>query len=120
MNKKKLLTLLGERLEIARVNKDLTQGELAEKIGMSRMRYHSYESKGVPPSIVTIVKLAEVLGVTVAWLIDEGDDAFFAIDSIKPNLLIDKLYPKLSEIGKDILDHSNKLDLLIKAREKRP
>jgi transcriptional regulator with XRE-family HTH domain len=49
----------------------LTQEELAEKVGVSRIMIARYETKLNKPSIDTLKKMAEVLGVTTDYLLEE-------------------------------------------------
>ncbi|HWU42714.1 MAG TPA: helix-turn-helix transcriptional regulator [Bdellovibrio sp.] len=57
---------LENKLKIARVaHGDLTQQDLAEKVGCSRQTIHSIESGKFVPSVELALKIAKVLKVTV-------------------------------------------------------
>lgn len=57
---------LENRLKVVRtINGDLTQQEVADKVGCSRQTIHSIESGKFLPSVELAVRLARVLGVKV-------------------------------------------------------
>ena len=62
----------GERLKSARAKMNLSQKELAEKAGIGERSMTKYEQHGVHPQAPTLKKLAEILNVTVSYLL--GDD----------------------------------------------
>jgi putative transcriptional regulator len=53
------------KLKVQRAIHNLTQGELAEKIGVSRQTINAMESNKYVPSTVLALKLARVFGVPV-------------------------------------------------------
>lgn len=67
MDKKKL----GKKIKIARVELDLNQTELAEKIGAKQKSISRYENGISLPSITTLVKLARVLKKPAGHFLDE-------------------------------------------------
>ncbi|MCY6957829.1 helix-turn-helix domain-containing protein [Clostridium brassicae] len=56
-------------LKIARISSKLTQAELGEKIGLTKVDISRYETGKVKPGLVTLCKLADTLNVTVDYLI---------------------------------------------------
>lgn len=65
----------GEKLKALRAEKNLSQVEVASRIGMSRRAYIAYEQDGVYPRKREIYyKLAEVLGCDPNYLLTENDD----------------------------------------------
>ncbi len=65
---------LQNRLRVARAERDLSQGELAQSAGVSRQTISSIETGQYCPSALLAFRLARVLGVRVDelfWL--EGD-----------------------------------------------
>lgn len=63
------------RLKEARDRKNLTQEQLANLVGLSTMTISRYERGERQPKSGDLQKLAEALGVTVAYLMGEDDDA---------------------------------------------
>ena len=61
------------KLKVARAEMDITQGELAEKINVSRQTISAIESGKYVPSTVLALKMAKVFGKNV-------DEIFFLED----------------------------------------
>lgn len=131
-----------KRLKELRKEKELTQKELAEKLGVGRTTISEYESGKIVPRQDGLVKLAEILDVTVDYLTGNHEirEIIPTLD-VKP-IKLDKVYyninleqqlarmirnlcvptyncyfgqKELSEKEKDILKHQLKgiLDLMI-------
>ncbi len=62
-------------MKVARAEMDITQGELAEKIGVTRQAVNSIELGKYVPSTVLALKMAKLFGKTVEELfqLEEGD-----------------------------------------------
>ena len=63
------------RLKVARAEMDLTQEELAQRIGVSRQSINAIESGRYVPSTVLALKMAQVFGKPVeeVFILDEND-----------------------------------------------
>ena len=59
----------------ARKKKNMTQSDLAEKIGITVSRLSNFENVQKRISLDLLEKIADVLGVTVNWLIDAEIDS---------------------------------------------
>ena len=59
------------KLERARCN--LTQEELAKKLGVSRQTIHAIEKNKFNPSVTLAIKMAKFFDVTVEYLFDSQD-----------------------------------------------
>ena len=68
----------GEKLKSARLALNLSQVELAEIVDISERSLYSYEQTGVLPKSTTLKKIADALGVTVAYFMDEDESAVHA------------------------------------------
>lgn len=77
----------GEKLKRARLAMNLSQSDLAERSGISERSLYTYEQTGTLPRSGNIRRLAEVLNVSVSYLLDEeetdtkkdiGNDLFIA------------------------------------------
>lgn len=65
---------LGENIRKYRKNVDMTQVELAKKMGAIQSNVHRWEKNIVTPSLETIKKLAKVLNVSVDGLLFSAQD----------------------------------------------
>ena len=62
------MSTLGERLKIALKNKNMKQSVLAYRTGIDRSYITNYISGKYEPKSATLNKMAEILGVSSAWL----------------------------------------------------
>lgn len=60
---------LGDRIKDLRKQKNLSQSELADKVGISYAQIGRYETKGSQPPAETLKKIADTLGVSPDFLI---------------------------------------------------
>ena len=63
-----MANLVGERIKQIRINKKMTQKEVAEKCGFADSALRKYESGLINPKFETVSKIATALGVTPAYL----------------------------------------------------
>lgn len=63
------------RLKVQRAEHNLSQAELADRIGVSRQTINSIETNRYVPSTILALKLAQVFGVRVeeVFQLEEGD-----------------------------------------------
>ncbi|MFA5087641.1 MAG: helix-turn-helix transcriptional regulator [Candidatus Omnitrophota bacterium] len=61
---------LGKKIKLARVESDLTQTDLANKISSKQKSISRYENGISLPSLETLVKIAKVLKKSTAYFID--------------------------------------------------
>ena len=69
MNSKKL----GKRIRLARVEADLTQTQLAERIQAKQKSISRYEAGKSIPQVATLMKLAKALKKPLAHFVAESD-----------------------------------------------
>ena len=62
---------LGKKIKIARIELDMNQTDLAEKIGAKQKSISRYENGISLPSLDTMVKIAKVLKKPTAYFLDE-------------------------------------------------
>jgi len=62
---------LGKKIKIARIELDLTQTQLAQKINAKQKSISRYETGVSVPSIQTLVKIAKVLKKPAGYFLDE-------------------------------------------------
>ncbi|PAU67254.1 DNA-binding protein [Bifidobacterium criceti] len=74
---------LGDKIRAARLEAGLTQDEMAGKLFVSRQAITKWENgKGVP-DIGNLRRLARLLGVSVDYLLDDGEDAEAATRALR-------------------------------------
>jgi len=61
----------GKKIRLARVELDLTQTQLAEKISGKQKSIFGYETGATLPSIRTLIKIAKVLKKSTGYFLDE-------------------------------------------------
>lgn len=59
----------GDNLRQARIEKGLTQKQVAEKSGMAETQYQGYENNRRVPNVLIAAKLASVIGCTLDSLV---------------------------------------------------
>ena len=62
---------LGKKLKLARIELDLTQTQLAEKINGKQKSISGYETGATLPSIRTLIKIAKVLKKPAGHFLDD-------------------------------------------------
>lgn len=83
--------MLGNRLKKLRLEKKLTQLQIAQKVNISEARYNLYENNKRQPDYELLKSLAEVLETTTDYLLG-NDNTTKTINSVIPdNELADKL-----------------------------
>ena len=62
---------LGKKIKMARIELDLNQTELANKIGAKQKSISNYETGTALPSLATLEKIARVLKRQASYFLDE-------------------------------------------------
>ena len=63
--------LLGKKIKLARVERDLTQTQLAQKIKALQKSISHYETGVSVPSLESLIKIARVLKKPASYFLDE-------------------------------------------------
>ena len=61
-------------IKLERARHNLTQADLAEKLGVSRQTIYAIEKNKFNPSVTVAIKMARFFNVTVEYLFDIEDD----------------------------------------------
>lgn len=61
-------------IKVERAKKGLTQNDLAEMVGVTRLTIHSIEAGKFKPSVMLALKIAACFGVTVETLFELEED----------------------------------------------
>ena len=91
LNKSKkqvFLPILSKKLKLARKQKGLTQGQLAQKIGADIQRISKYERSILIPTTEIMVKLSNALDVSLDYLLK--DDKNRVTGKVKDTELVDQ------------------------------
>lgn len=75
------------RLKEIRLQKGLSQKKIADELGCSPNVYSRYETGDRQPSIEILIRLSEILGVTVDYMIENCNVASYALTSYETELL---------------------------------
>ncbi|MCH7411742.1 helix-turn-helix domain-containing protein [Belliella sp. DSM 111904] len=84
----------GERITYARKQKKMTQGALGKAVGTSGDIIGKYERDEIKPSIDTASKIADALGVTLDYLVKDGEYQNIDNDALKRLQQLEKLDPR--------------------------
>lgn len=98
---------LGDKLTMLRKQKNLSQGDLADKIGVSRDAIGKYERGDIMPTADKAKKMADVLGVSLDFLMSDDDKQEAAMDK-------DMLY-RMQELQKLPDNEKDKITSIIDA-----
>ena len=79
---------VGAYITILRKAKKMTQGKLAESLGISHQAVSNWERGAALPDITLLLNLADALGVTVDNLLSASRDDFKGFDEILNNIEI--------------------------------
>ena len=61
-------------IRVERAKQNMTQGELAEAIGVSRQTIHAIETGKFAPSVITALKISQFFNTTVQEIFQLEDD----------------------------------------------
>ena len=75
--------MLGEKIKLYRESKNMTQGEVAEVLGVKATTISKYEAGSLEPNIESLKKLSELFGISVDELIKEDDFDVSNIDILE-------------------------------------
>ena len=68
------MTLIENRLKVLRAERDWTQADLAERVGISRQAVISIEKYKYTPSLELAFKIAEAFGVSIDQVFAHRED----------------------------------------------
>ena len=91
---------IGERIRNLRKEKNITQEQLASKLGVKRAVISKYENESVNINVNTLEKISSILGVTPSYLIGYDDKI------VSPDIYSDDELKKLKNISWDLYKQS--------------
>lgn len=75
---------LGERIYRLRTEKNLSQGDLAERLEVSRQSVSKWENNSAVPDLEKIIKLGEIFGVSLDELV-KGEKVTYTTGVAEPD-----------------------------------
>lgn len=108
--------MFAERLKNLRKNSGLLQQDMANKIGITKSAYGYYEQGKTTPDIITARKIAEILNVSVSYLLGEQKhekrsgtfvpvlgtvQAGIPIEAVEDIIDYEELHPSMLEHGEE-------------------
>ncbi len=93
----------GQRLRRVRIEKGLSQLQVAEKAGIHNTHLSRYEKDGSRPNGSTLMRLADALGVTADFLMDGPTDSL-AADRLNDIELL-RLFEQMDRLPDDKKEH---------------
>jgi transcriptional regulator with XRE-family HTH domain len=81
--------MIGEKIKTLRKEHNLTQVELAKKLGVDQPLLHRWENGGRNPSLKTIKKISKIFTVSIDTLVFDEKDIKHLTENDKP--LLEKL-----------------------------
>lgn len=90
---------IGTKLKNARNNANLTQEDIAEKIGVSRQTVSNWENNKSYPDIISVIKLSDIYEISLDTLLKEDENMIKHLDEstniVKSKNRLRKLLPVL-------------------------
>lgn len=90
---------LGKKIKTLRLRLELTQQQLAKKIGADVRQISMYENNKIIPSTQVLIKLSDILGVTLDYLVRPDAEENFIPKINNPDLL--RQFEKIDKLDKD-------------------
>lgn len=95
---------ISSKITILRKEKKWSQVELAKQIGASREIISRYERNESQPSVDMIIKIANVFGVTVDFLISQSENASFDKQTVERINDIQKMDANTKDVLFNVID----------------
>lgn len=102
---------IGKQIRNLRKEKNITQEQLASKLGVKRAVISKYENESVNINVNTLEKISSILGVTPSYLIGYDDK----IEKSSPEYKLNYSFSQLNNIGKE--KALERIDELTKIKE---
>ena len=75
--------MLNKRIKQLRIERGLSQVDLAEKLGVSKQSISNWENDNIQPSIEMLLKISRVFSVSTDYLLGEDSREFIEITGLK-------------------------------------
>ena len=95
---------IGNKISLLRKEKGWSQGDLAEQIAASREIIGKYERNENSPSLEMALKMAKAFGVTVDFLLGEGEYSSYDKDTVERIKNIQKMDSDTKSVLFNVID----------------
>lgn len=75
--------ILGERIRTLRESNNLSQVQLAQKLGISKASVHQWESCISIPSLVYLIEMSRIFNVTLDYIVGTANNEMVNIGDLK-------------------------------------
>ena len=75
--------MLNKRIKQLRIERGLSQVDLAEKLGVSKQSISNWENDNIQPSIEMLLKISRIFSVSTDYLLGEDSREFIEITGLK-------------------------------------
>lgn len=80
--------MFGDVVKKLRINQNISQVELAKKLGVSKQTVSNWENNNIQPSIDMLTKVAEYFSVTTDYLLELDDRKFLEVTGLSDQHLV--------------------------------
>ncbi|NLJ83907.1 MAG: helix-turn-helix transcriptional regulator [Halanaerobiaceae bacterium] len=108
--------MLSERLKQLRKEQNITQQELAEKLGFNRATISGYETKGVEPGYDILIQLSRIFNCSIDYLLGRTNERS-TVDDIKGKLASD---PEIADFWDNLLKREDLQELYRETKNLSP
>lgn len=95
---------IGNKISLLRKNKNWSQGDLAQRLDASREIIGKYERGENLPSVEMVAKMAKEFGITVDYLIGDGENASFDKETVNRINDIQKMDEQTKSVLFNVID----------------
>ncbi|MBQ3086020.1 MAG: helix-turn-helix transcriptional regulator [Clostridia bacterium] len=74
--------MLNERIKSLRLNRSMSQVELADRLGVTKQSVSNWENDNIQPSIEMLVKIAKVFNVSTDYLLSLDDRKYIEVTGL--------------------------------------
>lgn len=74
--------MLGEQIKNLRLSNNLSQVELAEKLGVTKQSVSNWENENIMPSIDMLIRIADFFSVSTDYLLGITEDHFLKVKGL--------------------------------------
>ncbi len=104
---------LGDRIEAAREARDISRGDLADRLGVKKSTIKKWENDQSEPRSNRLYMLAGVLNCNVMWLLNgEGDSPMQSGEGSSVDAKRTQLKAELADLSRSVMRISDRLEKL--------